>query len=215
MVEHLRERWRRVMTPPARLLLRRGVSPDVVTWVGTVGACLVALLFFPRGLLWQGALTICLFIFSDSLDGTMARLAGRPSRWGSFFDATLDRISDGVIFGSLVLYYAGPGDWLPGVALGVGVLITGQVTSYAKARGEAEGFTVQGGLAGRADRLLVVLVGALLTGLGLRPALPVALGYLVLAGALTIAQRIGQVRRQALAGQHQGSTRPDQEESNG
>ena len=64
----------RVFTPVARVLLRLGVSPDAVTVVGTVGTAVAALYFFPRGDLLVGTLVICLFVFSDSLDGTMARL---------------------------------------------------------------------------------------------------------------------------------------------
>ncbi|GAA2183717.1 CDP-alcohol phosphatidyltransferase family protein [Brooklawnia cerclae] len=196
MLEKLRSRWTRVILPPARGLLRLGISPDVVTWVGTVATVAIALICFPRGWLWQGVAALVVFIFSDSLDGTMARESGRSSRWGAFLDSTLDRIADGAIFGGLALYFAGPGDSVPWAAAGIGALVFGQVTSYTKARGESLGIAVNGGLAGRADRLLLGLLGALLTGLlGLDWILAAVLIVLCVAGAFTVGQRMVIVQR--------------------
>ena len=53
---------------------------------------------------------ITAFVFSDLLDGAMARKSGRRRQFGAFFDSTLDRIGDAAIFGGLALYFAGPGD---------------------------------------------------------------------------------------------------------
>jgi len=80
----LRETWTKVMTPIARLFLRLGISPDVVTVVGTVGVCVGALVFFPRGQLLVGTLVVALFIFSDNVDGVMARMSGRQGPWGAY-----------------------------------------------------------------------------------------------------------------------------------
>src|SRR4051812_46278871 len=90
---------------PARALLRLGLTPDVVTVVGTIGVCTGALVFFPMGELAWGVLVITLFVFSDNIDGAMARLSGRTGTWGSFLDSTLDRIGDGAIFSGLALYF--------------------------------------------------------------------------------------------------------------
>ena len=84
MLEHFRAAWAKVMNPIADALLRAHVTPDMVTWVGTVGAVAMALICFPQGWLWQGPWLVALFIFSDSLDGNMARKIGRHSQWGSF-----------------------------------------------------------------------------------------------------------------------------------
>jgi hypothetical protein len=84
----------RLLTPLARLLLGWGVSPDVVTAIGTLGVCVGALAFYPRGELLVGTLFITAFVFSDLVDGTMARLSGRSTPWGAFLDSTLDRIGD-------------------------------------------------------------------------------------------------------------------------
>ena len=92
-----------IFTPTARFLLRMGVSPDVVTLVGTLGVCVGALAFFPRGELFWGTMFITAFVFTDLIDGTMARMSDRVTSWGAFLDSTLDRIGDAAIFGGLVL----------------------------------------------------------------------------------------------------------------
>ena len=51
---------------------------------------------------------ITAFVFSDTVDGIMARMSKRSSRWGAFLDSTLDRVGDAAVFGGLVLYYAAP-----------------------------------------------------------------------------------------------------------
>ncbi len=78
--------------------------------MGTLGVCAGALGFYPRGELFVGTLVITAFVFSDLVDGAMARKVGRSkgaSTFGSFWDSTLDRIGDGAIFGALALYFAG------------------------------------------------------------------------------------------------------------
>jgi CDP-diacylglycerol---glycerol-3-phosphate 3-phosphatidyltransferase len=102
MLNRFRDSWSKLLGPLARLLLRLGVSPDAVTVVGTLGVAFGALFFFPRGQLLTGVLVITAFVFSDMLDGLMARMTGRTSAWGAFLDSTLDRFGDAAIFGGLV-----------------------------------------------------------------------------------------------------------------
>ena len=102
--------WTKVWSPLGDLLLRLGVSPNTVTLVGTLGVCAGALIFFPQGWLLAGVLVITVFVFSDMIDGYMARTSGQISPFGAFLDSTLDRIGDAAIFGGLALYYVGPGD---------------------------------------------------------------------------------------------------------
>jgi CDP-diacylglycerol---glycerol-3-phosphate 3-phosphatidyltransferase len=196
----LRASMTRLLSPIAHLFLRLGISPDIVTIVGTVGVCVGALAFFPRGAIWVGVLVITAFVFSDNVDGIMARESGRSSRWGAYLDSTLDRIGDSAIFGGLVLYYAGPGAnfWMAGLALAC--LILGSVVSYAKARAEGLGFTADVGIAERADRLVAVLVAAFFADvLDSTLLLGVVLGLLAVASFVTVLQRMLTVRRQALA----------------
>ena len=190
----------KVFTPFARLLVRLGVSPDVVTVLGTLGVCFGALWFYPRGQLLVGTLVITAFVFSDTVDGVMARLSGRSSTWGAYLDSTLDRVGDAAIFGGLVLWYAGDGDQTVLAGLALACLILGSVVSYAKARAEGLGMTANVGIAERADRLVAVLVVTGFVGLGLpQVVLGVVLALLAVASLVTVFQRMLTVRAQALA----------------
>jgi CDP-diacylglycerol--glycerol-3-phosphate 3-phosphatidyltransferase len=189
----------KVFTPLAKLLVRLGVSPDIVTVIGTLGVCVGALFFYPRGELLIGTLVITAFIFSDTLDGVMARLSGRSSTWGAFLDSTLDRVGDAAIFGGLVLWYAGDGADTVMAGLALACLILGMVTSYAKARAEGLGMTANVGIAERAERLVVVLVATGFVGWFLPViVLNVVLSLLAVASLVTVLQRMLTVRRQAL-----------------
>ena len=195
----LRETWTKVMTPIATLFLRLGISPDVVTIVGTVGVCVGALAFYPRGQLLVGTLVITVFIFSDNVDGVMARMSGRQGPWGAYLDSTLDRVGDAAIFGGLVLYFAGVHENVLGAAFALACLILGFVVSYSKARAEGLGMTANVGIAERADRLLVALVTTFLVGLGVPAWVLVAvLALLSVASLVTVVQRMVAVRRQAM-----------------
>src|SRR6478672_12532165 len=117
MMERFRAFWTAFFKPVGDLLLKLGVSPDAVTLVGTIGVSAGALVFFPRGQLLVGVLVITAFVFSDLVDGHMARLSGTSSKWGAFLDSTLDRFGDASIFAGLAFYYVGPGDSEPLMAL--------------------------------------------------------------------------------------------------
>ena len=189
----------KVFTPVARLFLALGISPDIVTITGTIGVCVGALAFYPRHEFFWGTIVITAFVFSDTIDGVMARLSGRTGNWGAYLDSTLDRIGDAAIFGGLVLWYAGEGNDSFMAALALACLILGSVVSYAKARAEGLGMTANVGIAERADRLVAVLAATGLVGLGVPEVLlTVVLALLALASLVTILQRMLTVRRQAL-----------------
>jgi CDP-diacylglycerol---glycerol-3-phosphate 3-phosphatidyltransferase len=199
--KYARAFFTKVFTPVARLFLRLGISPDIVTIVGTVGVCVGALAFYPRGSFFWGTIVITVFVFSDTIDGVMARMSGRSGNWGAYLDSTLDRIGDAAIFGGLVLCFAGRqgrhDDVMAGLALAC--LILGSVVSYAKARAEGLGWTANVGIAERADRLVAVLVTTGLVGLGLpEVVLGIVLALLAAASLVTVVQRMMTVRRQAL-----------------
>jgi CDP-diacylglycerol---glycerol-3-phosphate 3-phosphatidyltransferase len=188
----------KLLTPLARLFLKLGIRPDVVTMVGTLGVCVGALGFYPRHQFFWGTIIISVFALSDTLDGIMARLSGRSSKWGAYLDSTLDRVADSAIFGGLVLWYAGDGDKPYLAALALGCLILGSVVSYAKARAEGLGMTANVGIAERAERLVAVLVATGLVGLGVPEVLlTVVLALLAVASLITVVQRMLEVRRQA------------------
>jgi CDP-diacylglycerol---glycerol-3-phosphate 3-phosphatidyltransferase len=202
MLNRFRQFWTKVITPIATLLLKLGVSADAVTLVGTIGVSAAALVFFPRGQLWLGVVIITCFVFSDLIDGYMARTSGTSSKWGSFLDSTLDRIGDGAIYGGLVMYYAnsGAGDSTLMAAVTLWALVMGAVTSYARAKAESLGLKASGGLAERADRLVFTLVLAFFSDvLNLPILLEVVIWYVAAASTITVVQRSLSVRKQVLA----------------
>jgi CDP-diacylglycerol--glycerol-3-phosphate 3-phosphatidyltransferase len=187
----------RVVDPVAGALLRIGISPDAVTLAGTLGVVLGSLVFFPRGMFFTGTAIVFVSVLTDLLDGAMARQQGRTGSFGAWLDSTCDRVADAAIFSGLVLWFTGEGDdrLLAGVALLC--LVAGSLVSYAKARAEGLGLRCDVGLAERAERLILVLLGTLLAGLGLEVALAVALWVLAAASTVTVVQRLLEVRRQA------------------
>ncbi|MEJ5868816.1 CDP-alcohol phosphatidyltransferase family protein [Pseudokineococcus sp. 5B2Z-1] len=189
-----------VFTPVARALVRRGVSPDVVTVLGTLGVVLAALLLLPAGHLVVGPLVITAFVLSDTLDGVMARMTGRSGPWGAFLDSTLDRVGDAAIFLGVALWSLGHGASPAAGVLALVCLVLGSVVSYAKARAEGLGMTADVGIAARADRLVAVLAATFFVGLGAPTLLlVVVLAVLAVLSAVTVGQRVATVRRQASA----------------
>lgn len=191
----------RVVEPIARGLLRAGVSPNAVTVTGTLGVLVGALGLGARGHLVAGALIVTVFALTDLLDGTMARMSGGSTRFGAFLDSSMDRIADSAVFGAVAYWLATQGD-RAGTAAALICLAAGGLVSYVKARAEGLGMTCNVGIAERTERLLIVGVGGLLTGLGVPLALEIALWLLAAVSIFTVGQRMAHVYRQAqLVGQ--------------
>lgn len=189
----------RLTNPIGLGLVRIGLTPNAVTVVGTVASAASALWFFPRGELFVGTVVTALFLLFDILDGAMARVGGRVTRFGAVLDASCDRIVDGVLFGSLV-WWALVVDGDRDRGLGLLICLAGaQVISYVKARAEANGLQADGGLAERAERFLIILTGAGLHGLGVPYVLDIATWLLVALTLATIAQRLHAVHASAQA----------------
>jgi CDP-diacylglycerol---glycerol-3-phosphate 3-phosphatidyltransferase len=201
VLDRFKQFWQGVMLAPfVNLFIRLGISPDVVTLVGTAGLAFGALWFFPQGMVWQGVLFITAFVFSDLIDGAMARKAGRTDDFGAFLDSTLDRVADGALFAGAALYFAWVVEDRLYVALCLVVLVMGAVTSYARAKADHLGYDAKVGIAERPDRLVGFLVPAFFADvLDLPWLLEAALWILAVAATVTVAQRIWTVRRQALA----------------
>jgi CDP-diacylglycerol--glycerol-3-phosphate 3-phosphatidyltransferase len=152
------------------LLAAAGVRPVQVTVVGTLGVVVGALTLLPTGHFLAGFLVVAFFLLGDGLDGTLARLTGRESRFGAFLDSTLDRLADAAVFAGLAL---------------------GFLVSDARARAEAFGVDASVGLFERTDRLVVALLGVLAVGLGAPAwALTAALAVVAAGSAFTAVQRI-------------------------
>ncbi len=200
MLHLVRAPLARVLTPVGAGLARAGVSPDVVTVVGAVGVAAAALAFYPRGQFLWGTVLITCFVFSDMIDGAVARARGGGSVWGAFLDSTLDRVGDAAVFGGLVLFYAGRGADPLLAAVALWCLAAGSLTSYIRARAEGLGMTCTVGIAERSERLIVILLATGFSGLLHLPQLRVgALWLLAVATTVTVGQRLLEVRRQAVA----------------
>jgi CDP-diacylglycerol---glycerol-3-phosphate 3-phosphatidyltransferase len=185
----------RVVEPVARTLLRAGISPNAVTVAGTAGAVAAAVGFGANGHFVAGTLLVTLCALTDMLDGAMARLSTGPTRFGALLDSTMDRVADGAVFGAVVYWYATRGDE-PTVVAALICLVAGQIVSYVKARAEGLGMSGNVGFAERLERLVLVGLGGLLTGLGVSWGLPAALWLLAVLSVVTVVQRVIFVRQQ-------------------
>lgn len=187
----------KVVNPLAVRLARIGVTPDMVTITGTVGAVVASVALIATGHLFWGAFAVTLFVLLDMLDGALARLRGGGSLFGAVLDSTGDRAADAAIFGALVWWFSGAGDNRLLVLLALLCLVLGVLTSYIKARAEGVGLTCDVGVVERTERLILVLVGTGFTGLGIPYAVDVALWVLLVGSAVTVGQRVLAVKRAA------------------
>ncbi len=195
---HYRSFWNRAVKPLGARLAAAGVSPDVITVVGTIGAVAGALIFFTRGIWFVGTLVIWGSVMLDLLDGAVARASGRTSKFGAVLDSSCDRIADAAVFASIGWYFARHDrPWM--LAACLLCLVLGSLTSYIKARAEGVGLTCNVGIAERADRLIIVLVGTGLTKapFGVPYVQAIALWALVAASTVTVAQRFATVWKQS------------------
>jgi CDP-diacylglycerol--glycerol-3-phosphate 3-phosphatidyltransferase len=194
---HARAALAKALDPLGRRLAHAGVTPNAITVVGTVGSVTGALVFFPMGWWFVGSVVIWAFVMFDMVDGAVARNGGSVSAFGGVLDSTCDRIADAAIFGAVAWYFARHGQrWILLAALLC--LVLGSLTSYIRARAEAAGMTATVGIAERAERLIVALVG---TGLNqwVPYILAVALWLLVAASTITVGQRFATVYQQSRA----------------
>jgi CDP-diacylglycerol--glycerol-3-phosphate 3-phosphatidyltransferase len=197
MLKVLRPALGRLLTPVAQLLARTPVTPNMITVVGTVGMSASALIFFPTGHLFVGVVVCTVFVFSDMLDGALARIKGTSGKFGAFLDSTLDRVADASVFGGLAIYFVRGGHDLMLAGVALFCLVAGTLVSYAKARAESLGLECDVGFAERTERLLIGLGAAGLSGLGVPYVLPVGLWLLAAASAFTFGQRVLAARRSA------------------
>lgn len=199
MLNLLRAPIGKAIYPMARALANAGVTPDMITVTGTIGAVAGALVCYPKGWFFAGTLIIWGFVMFDMVDGAVARAGGRGSRFGAVLDSSSDRIADAAVFGTLAWFFARHDQ--PALLLAALLcLVLGSLTSYIKARAEGAGFTCNVGIAERSERLIIVLVG---TGLAGFPGLHVpyvqafALWLLVAASTITVGQRFATVWQQS------------------
>jgi CDP-diacylglycerol--glycerol-3-phosphate 3-phosphatidyltransferase len=223
MLNVLRPAIARLLTPVGELLARTPVTPNALTITGTLGVSAGALALYPTGHLFAGTIVCTVFVFSDMLDGALARVKGTSGSWGAFLDSTLDRVADAAIFGGLTMWFVLGGHDKVLAAVTLFCLVAGALVSYAKARAEGLGLRCDVGIAERSERLLIGLVAIGLAGLGVPYVLPAGLWVLAAASAFTFGQRVLAVRRAAArtpsaagtAGADSAGTRADQGSASG
>jgi CDP-diacylglycerol---glycerol-3-phosphate 3-phosphatidyltransferase len=199
MLKVLRPALGRLLTPAGQALARTPVTPNALTIIGAVGVSAGALVFFPTGHLFAGVVVCTLFVLLDMLDGTLARIKGTTGPFGAFLDSTLDRVADAAVFGGLAIWFVRGGHDRVLAAVALFCLVAGSLVSYAKARAESLGLSCDVGFAERTERLLIGLVAAGLSGLGVPYVLPVGLWLLAAVSAFTFGQRVLAARRSAAA----------------
>ena len=191
----VKESARGVLVPVVRLAVALHLTPNTITVIGllfTVAAsALVA-----GGWLLVGAAVLSAGSLLDAVDGALARAQGGETAFGSFLDSTLDRVSEAILYIGIAAWLFTTLDQPMLPILAALVALTGSfLVSYARARAEGIGLSASVGLAPRTERLVLIIAGVVLAGLGYTPAL---IGILFLIAALTIVtviQRIWHVWR--------------------
>jgi len=189
----------RVIAPLCRFLLKIGVSANLLSAVGGIGATISAIAFFTQGKYFWGMLVTLFFILFDLLDGTLARMSeSGGSTWGALLDSTLDRISDAAVIGSVAYFLSRSHDRLVPVLLVA--LVAGSLVSYIKARAESLNIKCDGGIAERTERLIIIFVALGLAGLGVPYVLAIGSWFLALISIYTAIERLVIVFQATRAG---------------
>ena len=178
--------------PVVRSLVRAGVRPNTITTVGTV-LVVASAVAYGFGSIRLGGALLLLSGLLDTLDGSVARESGASTRFGAFYDSTLDRIGDGATFIGIAAYLL----HAPEVAyrnlaiiLAMVATLASLVVSYARARAEGLGIDCRVGIAQRAERIVGLGVASLLVGAGPRAlVLEGIVALLAVASIITVVQR--------------------------
>ncbi|MGI5836278.1 MAG: CDP-alcohol phosphatidyltransferase family protein [Chloroflexota bacterium] len=181
---------RRISFYPARLLVRLGVSPNSITLLGLLLNFLVAAVLASGQLVVGGVLVLLINAF-DMLDGSVARLSGRVTRFGAMLDSTLDRYSEGIVFLGLMVWLFNQGNWAALLAAYI-ALFGSVMVSYSRARAEGLGLHGEVGLVPRPERIVLLALGLFFPQYLLLP----ILWLLAVLTNVTVAQRVLHVKRQ-------------------
>lgn len=159
-----------VTKPVVDSLIRARVSPNAITTVGTLLVVLSAVAF-GLGAVRLGGLLYIVSGVVDTLDGQVARANGQVTRFGAFYDSTLDRVGDGATFmGVAVFFLLAPAGTVayrdPAVIISMVAIIASLLVSYARARAEGLGLDCKVGLVQRAERILLLGVPTVVLGAG-------------------------------------------------
>jgi archaetidylinositol phosphate synthase len=181
MLNKLRPRFKIYIDPIAKKI---HVNPNILTIIGLLVGILSGYMFATGNLL-GGGLLIALSGFFDIIDGAVARNHGSHSQFGSILDSTTDRLTDAFIIMGIIL-----GGFITPF-IGILAIIASFSVSYVRARMESEGVKGDVGIAERAERLVIIMIGAFLSyALGMNIILEYAIILIVILGFFTVFQRI-------------------------
>lgn len=182
----------RVNEVPAKLLVKTGISPNLITIIGLLVAFVVAWVLATGHLFLGGFLVLVSGAF-DMLDGAVARLTGRGTKFGALLDSTVDRFSEGALFIGLLAYYADKGSFQEIILIGA-ALVGSVMTSYVRARAEGLGLKCEVGIFTRPERVILLAIGLIFSQISC--SMLVVLWIIAVLSNLTALQRILQVRKQ-------------------
>ncbi len=166
-LEALRAPAYRIINTPVLWLVRRGVHPNLVTTMGFVTVVCAGYLYHLDHVRWAGLLVLLGGVW-DIFDGQVARVSGLASKFGSFYDSTLDRISEIIVFLGLLSLYNSYGRELADVWMVyvIYLAMAGSImVSYTRARAEGLGLDCKVGLMQRPERVVLLGLGSLAFGL--------------------------------------------------
>jgi CDP-diacylglycerol--glycerol-3-phosphate 3-phosphatidyltransferase len=188
------------VNPLVQRLIRSGVRPNTITTIGT-GLVLVSALAYATGHVRLGGALLLLSGVADTLDGQVARSGAMVTRFGAFYDSTLDRVGDGATFigiGAFLLTAPDVAYRTPAIILCMIAILGSLLVSYARARAEGLGLDCKVGIAQRAERILGVGLASVIFGAGPHALLLEAMvSLLALASIITVVQRFVYVHRHA------------------
>jgi CDP-diacylglycerol--glycerol-3-phosphate 3-phosphatidyltransferase len=185
---------------PVNALIRAGVRPNTITTFGT-GLVLLSAVVYGLGHVRLGGLLLLASGIADTLDGQVARAAAMETKFGAFYDSTLDRVGDGATFIGIAVYFMTAPDvaWrVPAVIACMIAILASLLVSYARARAEGLGIDCKVGIAQRAERIILLgLVSLLFGAMARAQVLEAAVLVLTLASVITVVQRFVYVYRVA------------------
>jgi CDP-diacylglycerol--glycerol-3-phosphate 3-phosphatidyltransferase len=188
-----------VLEPLVRSLIAGRISPNTITTIGT-GILVGAAIAWGFGHVHWGGALLLLSGALDMVDGKVARGGRMTTRFGAFYDSTLDRLGEAALFTGIVFFFMAGGiapRWLHlSIWISLIALSSGLITSYARARAEGLGLDCKVGIAQRAERILLLGVPSLLFGAGPDGLLLLAIVFfLALTSVITVWQRVAHVYR--------------------
>ena len=183
----------RFTTPAAKILSKTGVTPNMLTVMGFLVSIAAAVLIAKEYFLAGGLVVLFAGAF-DLLDGPVARVTGKTSKFGGFLDSTLDRLSEAAVLAGVLAYYTffEKGTWEP--LLAYGCFVGSVMVSYLRARAEGLGIKCEVGIFTRVERVIVMSIG-LMVGQWWHLAIPIMLGIITALAFFTVIQRLIHVQR--------------------